>query len=324
MNAIDTVSFACRRSALALLLAACLLPARPAIAAGAPQKHFATPEEAVQALIVAVRAHDQKATLEVLGATAKPLISSGDRVADRESGERFVQAYDEANSLVKTGDDKAVLQTGKDGWPFPIPVVKSDAGWRFDSDAGKEEILNRRIGANELWTIQACLAYVDAQREYYDRDPDHDGLLQYAQKFTSTPGKRDGLYWRANGDEAESPLGAHFARARAEGYYGKNPSSKATPYHGYYYRILTAQGPDARGGAYDYVVHGGMMGGFALVAFPATYGNSGVMTFIVNHDGVVFQKDLGPNTAATAEAMKMFNPDSSWKPVEGDALQPPG
>ena len=323
MNAIDAVSFACRRPALALLLAACLLPARPVVAAGASQKHFATPEEAVQALIAAVRADDQKATLEVLGAAAKPLINSGDRVADRASGERFVHAYDEANSLVKSGDDKAVLQTGKDGWPFPIPVVKSDAGWRFDTDAGKEEILNRRIGANELSTIQACLAYVDAQREYYDRDPDHDGLLQYAQKFGSTPGKRDGLYWRTNGDEPESPLGAAFARAKAEGYR-KNRGGKATPYHGYYYRILTAQGPDAHGGAYDYLVRRGMMGGFALVAFPATYGNSGVMTFIVNHDGVVFQKDLGPNTTAAAEAMKTFNPDSSWKPVEGAEIQPGG
>ncbi|HSF30324.1 MAG TPA: DUF2950 domain-containing protein [Candidatus Tectomicrobia bacterium] len=283
-------------------------------AAAVTRKRFASAEDGVQALIAAAKAGDVKAMLDVLGPAARPLITSGDPVADRHDRERLVQAYEESYSLVMSGETKAVLQVGKDDWPFPIPLVKDKTGWRFDTQAGREEILNRRIGRNELAVIEVCRAYVDAQREYYLRNPQGDALLQYAQQFGSTEGKRDGLYWVAEPGEEASPLGPLAANARDEGYQ-KGKGSKPIPYHGYYYRILKAQGPEAPGGAYDYVVNGKMLGGFALVAYPASWGNSGVMTFIVNHDGVVYQKDLGPKTAAVARAMTQFNPDSRWKPL---------
>jgi hypothetical protein len=295
---------------LALLLAAAAIPATSATGS----KIFATPEQAVQQLIAAVKAGDSKALLEILGPDAKALIASGDAVADKEGRERFTRSYDEANKLEKSGDAKATLSIGRDEWPFPIPIVKDAAGWRFDTDEGKEEILNRRVGRNERETIQSALAYVDAQREYYLRNPQGDKLLQYAQRFLSANGKRDGLYWPATSSEPPSPLGPMFAAARAEGYR-KGSSGKPYPYHGYFYRILKGQGPEARGGAYDYVAQGRMIGGFALVAYPATYGNSGVMTFIVNHDGTVYEKDLGPGTPKIAKAMAKFNPDKSWKPL---------
>jgi hypothetical protein len=222
-----------------------------------------------------------------------------------------VQAYEEAHTLVQSGDTKVMLQVGKDEWPFPIPLVKGSTSWRFDSKEGKEELLNRNIGRNELDVIQVCLAYVDAQREYYMRNPQGDALLQYASKFLSTQGKRDGLYWETTADEPPSPFGPLVARARGEGY--KHAGRKPTPYHGYYYKMLTRQGPNAPDGAYDYVVRGKMIGGFAMVAYPAQYGSSGIMTFIVNHDGVVYEKDLGPNTTALAQSMTKFDPDETWK-----------
>jgi len=273
------------------------------------QKTFASPEEAAQALVAAVKAGDQKATLAILGNDAKPVLESGDKVADKAAGARFVQAYEEANKLEKSGDAKAVLVVGKLGWPFPIPVVKEAAGWRFDAAAGKEEILNRRIGRNEISAMQAALAYADAQREYYVANPQKDKLLQYAQKFVSTQGKRDGLYYPTKAGEKASPLGPLFDSAKAQGY------TAGGGYHGYKYKILKAQGADAKGGAYDYVAQGRMIGGYALVAWPATYGNSGVMTFVINHDGVLYEKDLGPGTAAAAAKIARFNPDKSWKAV---------
>jgi hypothetical protein len=225
-----------------------------------------------------------------------------------------VKSYEEASKLEKTGD-KAVLNTGKDAWPFPIPIVKDGAGWRFDTKAGKEEVLNRRIGRNELSAIQVVQAYVDAQREYYLRNPQNDKLLHYAQKFVSAQGKRDGLYYATKSGERASPLGPLLLGAKAEGY-ARGEGGKPTPYHGYHYRILKAQGPDAPGGAYDYVVKGTMLGGHALIAWPANYGNSGVMTFVVNHDGVVYEKDLGPDSAAAVGKITRFNPDKSWKQAE--------
>jgi hypothetical protein len=282
-----------------------------AMGAAARQKSFPTPEEGVQALLEAAQSHDQTTLLAILGPEAKPLVSTGDPVADRESSERFVKSYEEAHTLVPSGDTKVVLQSGKDEWPFPIPLIKDSAGWRFDTQAGKEELLNRRIGRNELDVIQVCLAYVDAQREYYMRNPLNAPLLQYASKFISTKDKRDGLYWETSADEPPSPLGPLVARARREGY--KRAAGKPVPYHGFYYKMLTSQGPDAPGGAYDYVVRGKMIGGFALVAYPAQYGSSGIMTFIVNHDGVVYEKDFGPKTAATVQSMTKFNPDKTWK-----------
>jgi hypothetical protein len=283
-------------------------------AAAAKQKTFSSPEEGIKALIDATKKNDMKEILQILGPEAKPFLETGDPVSDRETRERFVKSYEESNKLVKSGDTKAVLEVGKDAWPLPIPLVKENAGWRFDTQEGKEEIVNRRIGRNELDVIQVCLAVVDAEREYYQRDPDGDKLLQYAQKFISTKGKRDGLYWETKPNEQPSPLGPLVARARGEGYKGAD--GKPIPYHGYYYKILTGQGKDAPGGAYDYLVRGKMMGGFGMVAYPAQYGSSGIMTFIVNHDGVVYQKDLGAKTASVAQSMTKFNPDKTWTAVK--------
>ncbi len=295
-----------------IALAVGLLWASGLSAAAAPRTHFPSPEAAVAALVQAVRAGDTATMLGVLGPEAGTLISSGDAVADRQSRERFIRAYDEAHRLAQVGPGKLVLTVGKDEWPMPIPLVQDASGWWFDTSQGRDEILNRRVGRNELKAVQVCLAYVDAQREYYVRDPDGDALLQYAQRFRSTPGTRDGLYWDAQPGEPPSPLGPLVARAEAEGYPVKPPSGPRIPYWGYYYRIVKAQGAHASGGAYDYVVRGHMIGGFALIAYPAEYGASGVMTFIVSHDGIVYQKDLGPNTTATARALQSFDPDATW------------
>jgi Protein of unknown function (DUF2950) len=277
------------------------------------QRHFSSPEAGVEALIAALKANDVKAMLAILGPEARPLIVTSDPVADRQERERVVREYEEAHSLAMSGETKAVLQIGEDDWPMPIPLVKGAAGWYFDTRAGREEILNRRIGRNELAAIEVCRAYIDAQREYYLRNPGHEALHQYAQKFVSAKGKRDGLYWATKDGEEPSPLGPLIARAHGRGYVkAKDVRGKPLPYYGYYYRILKSQGADAPGGAYDYVVRGKMIGGFALVAYPADWGNSGVMTFIVNHEGVVYQKDLGPDTAAIARTMLRFDPDSTW------------
>ena len=300
---------------LSAILAALILVMSCATARAATtgQKHFETPEEAVQDLIDALRKDDKRQLAEVLGPGSGPLLSSGDKVADNHGREAFLREYDERHRL-EAGGGKIVLYVGADDYPFPIPVVPDGPSWRFDTPEGKEEILNRRIGRNELAAIQVCLAYVDAQREYYAQARKQGEVLEYAQRMASTPGKRDGLYWEAKAGEPESPLGPLVAKARTEGYR-KSEAKGPIPYHGYYYRILTGQGPDAPGGATDYVAKGHMIGGFGLVAFPAQYGASGVMTFIVNHDGVVYQKDLGPSTAARAEQMKLFNPDTGWQKV---------
>jgi hypothetical protein len=305
-----------------LALAATPVPRAVAAAAAPKERYFASAEEAVAALFLAAKAQDEKAMLTIFGPAAKPLISSGDAVEDRASYERFVSRYEEANHLVNSSDTQAVLEIGKERWPFPIPLVKDKAGWRFDTAAGKEEILNRRIGDNEFSAIQASLAYVDAQREYYTRDADGDSLLHYARHLQSTKGKRDGLYWPTEPGEPESPLGPFFAQARAAGY-AAGSSGGPRPYHGYLFRILDAQGPHAEGGAYSYLAKGELMGGFALVAYPAKYDASGVMTFLVNHDGVVFEKDLGPRTAALAKGMKRFDPDETWKRVSAAESTPP-
>jgi hypothetical protein len=306
----------CHRLALVLIVFVLALGSVEVVlgAAAVKQKTFSSPEEGVKALIDATKKNDRKALYEILGPEAKRLIDTGDPVSDREAGERFVKAYEESNKLLKSGDNEAILEVGKDLWPLPIPLVKEKAGWRFDTKAGIVETINRRIGRNELDVIQVCLAVVDAEREYYQRDPDGDKLLQYAQKFISTKGKRDGLYWETKPNEQPSPLGPLVAHARAEGYKGAD--GKPVPYHGYYYKLLTGQGKGAPGGAYDYLVRGKMMGGFGMVAYPAQYGSSGIMTFIVNHDGVVYQKDLGPKTASVAQSMTKFNPDKTWTPVK--------
>jgi Protein of unknown function (DUF2950) len=284
--------------------------------AAAAQKSFDSLDDAVDALIGAIRADDKKALLAILGPAGDSLVSSGDDVVDRTVYKRFLAEYDRAHRL-EGGGGKVVLYVGDDDFPLAIPLVPDGPRWIWDTEAGKEEILYRRVGRNELAAIQVCLAYVDAQREYYVRDPGGSGILEFAQRFESTKGKRDGLFWEPGPGERPSPLGPGVAKARAEGYR-RSAGGGPTPYHGYFYRPLFAQGPAAPGGAYDFVVRGHMIGGFALVAFPARYGVSGIMTFIVSHDGVVYQKDLGPKTTQIAEAMKTYNPDPTWRKAEPD------
>jgi hypothetical protein len=282
--------------------------------AAAAQKSFESLDDAVTALVGAIRAADRKALVGILGPQGTPLVWSGDDVADRAAFKRFVAAYDRAHRL-EGGGGRVVLHVGEDEYPFPIPLVPDGPRWLWDTAAGDDELVSRRIGQNELSAIQVCLAYVDAQREYYSRGT---GLLRYAQQLQSTKGKRDGLFWETRPGEPQSPLGPLVARARAAGY-PLPPRGKPAPYHGYFYRILFAQGPDAPGGAYDYVFKGHMIGGFALVAYPATHGTSGVMTFVVNQDGIVYQKDLGPKTPQAVNAMKAYNPDPTWSRAEPDS-----
>ncbi len=278
------------------------------------QQDYKTPQEAVDALVATARSDDQKAALVVLGRDGQDIISSGDKVADETARKRFVASYDTKHVITMAGDRKAILVIGDNDYPFPIPLLRNKNGtWSFDTEAGREEILYRRIGHNELDAIQTCLAYVDAQNEYAEKDRTGAGVGVYAQHFISEPGKKDGLYWPAAQGEEESPLGELFAKATRQGYRAGEGRS---PYRGYFYKILSKQGPGAVGGTADYVVRGKMIGGFALVAYPAEYRNSGVMTFIVNHAGTVFQKDLGPNTATVAEAMTSFDPGPTWKKVE--------
>jgi hypothetical protein len=282
------------------------------------QSSFASPEEAAKALADAVRAGSVDKLLAVVGPGSAPWLFSGDKVGDANDWKKFLASYDEKNTLEKQGDSKAILSVGKDDWPFPAPIVKKGTHWRFDTEAGREEIINRRVGQNELDTIQTLLAIVDAQREYAMSDSDGNGSHDYARRFLSSKGKKDGLFWPDETGKPQSPLGPLVAGAASEGY-ARQPSAgpkNRDAYHGYLFRILTAQGKDANGGAHNYLVGDHLMGGFAIVAYPATYGSSGVMTFIVNYQGVVYEKDLGAHSAAAAPAMKEFNPDSSWKKVQ--------
>jgi hypothetical protein len=276
------------------------------------QTTFATPEDAGRTLYEAMKSGDWKRIYAVLGPGSGTLIYTGDKVADTATRESFVEAYDKSVKFDREGDARATLVIGEKDYPFPFPLVKGAQGWTFDARAGAEEIVNRRIGENELSAIQVCLAYVDAQREYVLKDRDNNGFLEYAQKLVSTPGQKDGLYWPTKEGEPPSPFGPLATRAAGEGY-GMDKSGVPRAYHGYHYKILTAQGPDAPGGAYDYRVKGKMIGGFALVAYPARWGVSGVMTFICNHDGVVFETNFGADTRTAAQAMTLFNPDASWK-----------
>jgi hypothetical protein len=305
----------CTSTCLCILLALMVAISVPlTVHAGkSAQSSFSSPQEAVQALVEALRADNRQNLNAIFGKGAGDILSSGDPVQDKAGREEFLKAYDAKNVLVMEGEKKAILQVGTDDWPFPVPVVKKGKKWSFDAKKGRDELVNRRIGKNELATIQTCLAYVDAQREYTARDRDGDGLLEYAQKFVSSPGKKDGLYWDTKPGEEQSPFGELFARATKEGY---QRADKPVPYHGYLFKILTAQGNNAPGGSLDYIVKGRMIGGFAMVAYPAQYGASGIMTFVVNHEGIVYQKNLGKNTAGAAAAMKTFNPDGSWKKVD--------
>ncbi|HAR96514.1 MAG TPA: DUF2950 domain-containing protein [Deltaproteobacteria bacterium] len=275
------------------------------------QKAFGSPEKAMKALVEAVQADDVKGMMAILGPEGEDILSSGDEVADKNTLEQFVKAYQEKVDFVKEKEDRVSIIIGNDNWPFPIPTVKKGAGWVFDTKAGREEVLNRRIGRNELNAIQVCLAYVEAQREYASTDRERDGIIQYAQKVWSDPYRRNGLYWEAAEGEPPSPLGPLAAEAAAEGY--KRTGDKPKPFHGYYYKILRGQGPNAPGGAFNYVINGHMVAGFALVAWPAEYGVSGVMTLIVNQNGTVYEKDLGPKTEERVKGMTRYNPDRTWK-----------
>jgi hypothetical protein len=289
---------------LAALAGLCL-----AMSQATAQQSFGSPDEAAAGLAAAVKSGAKPDMLKVLGAGGEDIVSSGDEVADADARSKFTSAYDARHS-VKADGKKASLIVGPDDFPFPIPLVRTKTGWAFDTDEGRREILLRRIGRNELDTIQTCLAFVDAENEYADKDHG-DGVGAYAQRIVSSSGKQDGLYWKSDGND--SPLGALAAEASAEGY---KAGSEPQPYHGYYYRILTGQGQGAPGGALSYLIKGKMIGGFALVAWPAEYGNSGVMTFTVSHAGVVYQKDLGKDTEAAAKRMMWFDPDRSWSKVE--------
>ena len=286
----------------------------PVAMAGAPvgQRTYATPQEAVKALICAVRDDKDSELAAILGPDSLDIISSGDRVADKNGRERFLRIYEEKNSLRPEGYGKMVLYIGSKGYPFPIPIVQQGTIWFFDTKAGKEEILCRRIGRNELHTIEVLHAYTVAQREYAAIDHNGDGVPEFARRLISSEGKKDGLYWKAKKGEEESPFGPLIAKATQAGYAGRLNNNDSEPFYGYYFKILTSQGAHADGGVFDYVVNGKMILGFALVAYPAKYGSSGIMTFIVNQAGVIYEKDLGENTSGAA-AMTLYDPDKTWK-----------
>jgi Protein of unknown function (DUF2950) len=288
-----------------------LVPA-PAIANEVPgQKTFERPEEAVRALADAARRADSAAMLTILGPEAQQVVSSGDAVTDAEDREWFASVAGASLTFQKQPNGEVIAQVGREAWPFPIPLVKSGDRWRFDTPAGKDELLSRRIGRNELTAISVARAYVAAQRQYATKDRTGSGKRTYAQKFRSEPGKHDGLYWDPI-DSERSPLGPLVADESDEGYAHTQSAEGPRPYHGYLYRILTAQGPSAQGGARSYVKDGQMTGGFALVAYPAVYRSSGRMTFIVGSDDIVLQKDLGDKTAELGKAMTAYDPDETW------------
>ena len=291
----------------------------PVCASAADEQTFAVPQDAVNALVAAAQNHDTNALRIIFGPEGHALISP-DVVQATEEYKMFVQRLAEKTQLVTNSDSNVTLEIGADGWPFPIPLVQQGAQWHFDTAPGKDEILARRVGRDEIGAIDVCLAYVDAQREYASQDRMGDGVLAYAQFLRSTTGTHDGLFWPANqpGDTELSPLGPLIAQARVEGYQhtAKMLNDEQAPYHGYYFKILTCQGKHAPGGKFNYVINGRMLAGFALVAWPAEWGNTGVMTFIVNQQGRIYQKNLGPKTSKIARAMTAYDPDDSWISAE--------
>jgi hypothetical protein len=307
-----TLASAAALFALLALSAGPLLRAEPADSGS--QRRFDSPEEAVKALAAAAQAGDRSEVDAIFGPEVKGLLS-GDPKQDSIEFASFAKAMGKFSRLVKKADDRYVLDIGEEDWPLPIPIVLKDGKWLFDTAAGKDEIVSRRIGEDEFTAIGVCRAYVQAQREYASVDRDGSGIFKYAMKIRSTPGSKDGLYWRAKIGEEQSPFGPLVAEARAEGYTRKTAEGAPQPFHGYLFKILTRQGESAPGGAYDYVINGNLIAGFALVAYPAHWGESGVMTFIVNQWGRVYQCNLGQKSAEIAQAMTEFNPESGWAPV---------
>ena len=322
--------------AATMVLAAGLFVAPPAAqsqsaVSASVQANFTSPDEALQALVAAAKDKDRVALAKLFGPDYDQLLS-GDEVEDNKDLAEFADAVQESAQLQKVNDNKYTITVGRDNWPTPVPLVQKDGKWLFDTKAGLEEVINRRVGENELSAIATCRAYAVAQWEYYtEGDWDHDSVAEYAQKLISTPGKHDGLYWETSEDENPSPLGKLFAAASTEGYISKQETPDAAgkggsdkeqipfdraPYHGYYFKILTRQGPHAPGGKYGYVINGNMIAGYALVAYPDKWDNSGVMTFIINQQGRVYEKNLGSNTAKLASAMTEYDPDPTWKLVE--------
>ena len=309
-NALTGILDSARQRSLILALA---LGTPIAVSAADIGKTFATPEEAVSALAAAASTQDTNALRVIFGPAVVDL-ENADRVQATNDFREFTTALNQSKRIVRESDAKSVLEIGESFWPFPVPIIKKDGRWFFDTAAGKEELLNRRIGKNELSVLESMRAYVVAQREYAGRDRDGDEVLEYAQRLMSSPGTKDGLYWPPDLDGEISPFGPLVADAQAEGYTvkGKAGTAERAPFHGYFFKILTRQGTHAPGGKYDYIINGNMIGGFALVAWPAEYGESGVMTFIVNQQGRVYQKDLGPNTEKAAKKMTEYDPDSTW------------
>ncbi|MBI4862746.1 MAG: DUF2950 domain-containing protein [Candidatus Riflebacteria bacterium] len=298
-----------------LLLA---LSCGPTMAASGDGLKFPTPDAAVTTLVDATRAADREKLLSIFGHDAVEELSSGDEVADEATRKRFVALYDEAHKIVASGLDRAELTVGKHDWPFPIPIVRDGKSWTFDAKAGREEIINRRIGRNELNAMESLRVALKAQGEYYRTNPAGDARQQYAQRFLSTEGNRDGLYWPVAEGEQPSPLGPLVGEATAEGYQltPLAPAQPPRPFHGYLFRILTSQGANAEGGALDYLENGALTKGFAIVAYPVKYGVSGIRTFLVNQDGVLFERDLGPDTDKIAAGIRAFDPDEEWSAHE--------
>jgi hypothetical protein len=277
------------------------------------QKTYSSPQEAVQALVTGVKADDPAQLMQILGPEAKAILYSGDPVADKTTREMFLEKYDQMNRFATEPDHSVTLYIGAENWPFPIPLIKKNNAWLFDTPAGKKEILYRRIGRNEFNTIDTLHALVDAEKEYASEPREGEQTKQYAQKLLSDPGKHNGLYWKTEKGQPPSPMGSLVAEAFEEGY---RKQEGPVPFHGYIYRLLRSQGKDAPGGEKDYMVNGKLTHGFAFVAYPVDYRNSGVMTFIVNQDGKIYQKDLGPNTESIASKLTAYDPDKSWRVVE--------
>jgi hypothetical protein len=301
--------------AASLLLAAVQVPPSGAAESKQAQRSFASPEDAVTAFVAALRDHNETDLRAVLGPDADHIIDSGDRYADRELHNRFVALYDEKHTINQSTPQHAELDVGPDDWPLPIPIIEANGQWTFDTKAGEQTIIDRRVGRNELSAIRTLLTCVDAELDYFDRTKQATGTGVYATRLLSTPGRQDGLYWPVAEGETQSPLGPLIEAAQEAGYPGELVKGKPIPYEGYYFRILQAQGPNGDGGAKSYVQGGRMTGGFALVAWPAVFGSTGIMTFIAGPDGDVYQRDLGSKTGQIASGMKTFDPDLGWTRV---------